>query len=71
MEGTISSPVGYLEGHFVKEEFRKQGFARKLIYACEKWSRDKECREFASDCELDNEESLAMHEKLGFVNNYP
>jgi len=67
VEGTSSSPVGYLEGLFVKEEFRKQGFARKLIHACEKWSRDKECREFASDCELDNEESFEMHKKLGFI----
>jgi len=28
VEGTSSSPVGYLEGLFVKEEFRKQGFAK-------------------------------------------
>lgn len=66
VEGTSSSPVGYLEGLFVKEAFRKQGFAKKLANACEKWSKDKGCHEFASDCELENEESLAMHLKLGF-----
>lgn len=66
VEGTSSSPVGYLEGVFVKEEFRKQGFAKKMVNACEKWSKDKGCHEFASDCELENEESLAMHLKLGF-----
>jgi len=66
VEGTSSSPVGYLEGLFVKEEFRKQGFAKKLVNACETWTKNKECREFASDCELKNEESLSMHLKLGF-----
>ena len=67
VEGTSSSPVGYLEGLYVAEGFRKQGTVRKLIQACEEWSREKGCREFASDCELDNEESLAMHLKLGFA----
>ncbi len=67
VEGTSSSPVGYLEGLFVKKEFRKQGFAKKLVDDCEKWSKEKGCREFASDCELENEQSLAMHLKLGFV----
>ena len=67
VEGTSSSPVGYLEGLFVKKEFRKQGFAKKLVNDCEKWSKEKGCREFASDCELENEQSLAMHLKLGFV----
>ncbi|KGR74336.1 aminoglycoside 6'-N-acetyltransferase [Ureibacillus manganicus] len=67
VEGTSSSPVGYLEGLYVKEAFRKQGIARELVSACEKWAKDKGCREFASDCELDNEESLATHLKLGFT----
>ncbi|KYG70969.1 aminoglycoside 6'-N-acetyltransferase [Planococcus maritimus] len=67
VEGTSSSPVGYLEGLFVKKEFRKQGFAKKLVDDCEKWSKEKGCREFASDCELENKQSLAMHLKLGFV----
>lgn len=67
VEGTSSSPVGYLEGLYVKVPFRKQGFAKKLVDACEVWAKKKGCREFASDCELNNEESLAMHLKLGFI----
>ncbi|MEH7344759.1 aminoglycoside 6'-N-acetyltransferase [Bacillus sp. JJ1532] len=66
VEGTSSSPVGYLEGIYVKEDFREQGFAKKLVNACENWAKKKGCHEFASDCELENEESLAMHLKLGF-----
>lgn len=66
VEGTSSSPVGYLEGLYVKEAFRKQGFAKTLVNSCENWARKKGCQEFASDCELENKESLAMHLKLGF-----
>ncbi|WP_313804093.1 aminoglycoside 6'-N-acetyltransferase [Cytobacillus sp.] len=66
VEGTSSSPVAYLEGLYVKEDFRKQGYAKKLVNACENWAKKRGCREFASDCELENEESLAMHLKLGF-----
>ena len=66
VEGTSTSPVGYLEGLYVKEPFRKQGLARELTLACEEWSKAKGCREFASDCELENVESVKMHLKLGF-----
>lgn len=67
VEGTESHPVGYLEGIFVKEPYRLKGVARELCKKCEEWSVVKGCKEFASDCELDNTESLAMHLKLGFV----
>ena len=66
VEGTETSPVGYLEGIYVKEYAREQGFASRLMKACEDWARVQGCMEFASDCELDNEESLAFHLKLGF-----
>ena len=66
VEGTSSSPVGYLEGIYVAEDFRKQGIAKEMLAACEAWAREQGCREFASDCELDNEESLRFHKKLGF-----
>ena len=67
VEGTDSSPVGYLEGIFVKEEYRKRGVARDMLEACQKWAKEQGCAEFASDCELDNEDSLKFHIKMGFV----
>ena len=67
VEGTDSSPVGYLEGIFVDEPYRRQGHAKVLVNACEQWARDMGCIEFASDCELDNEMSLAFHLRMGFV----
>ena len=66
VEGTETSPVGYLEGIYVKEASRKHGFAGRLMRSCEDWARSMGCVEFASDCEVDNEESLAFHLKLGF-----
>ena len=40
VEGTESSPVGYLEGIFVKEEYRKNGYAKELLLACEIWAKE-------------------------------
>ncbi len=67
VEGTDSTPVGYLEGVFVKETYRCRGVAKSLVKACEAWAASVGCMEFASDCELDNVESLAFHLKMGFI----
>ena len=66
VEGTDSSPVGYLEGIFVSEAHRRKGYASLLLAACEKWAAEKGCTEFASDCELDNPDSLRFHLAAGF-----
>ncbi len=66
VEGTDSSPVGYLEGIYVTEGYRKQGVAKELLSACESWAKTKGCTEFASDCELDNVQSLQFHLNVGF-----
>ncbi len=66
VEGTESPPVGYLEGIFVREEYRHRGYAGGLLRECEKWAREKGCREFASDCELVNEDSRRFHMAMGF-----
>lgn len=66
VEGTDSSPVGYLEGIFVAEEYRKRGVAKDMLEACQKWAKEQGCTEFASDCELVNEDSLKFHLKMGF-----
>ena len=66
VEGTSSSPVGYLEGIYVADEYRKQGVAGALLSACENWAKAKGCTDFASDCELDNTQSLCFHLNMGF-----
>lgn len=67
VEGTSSSPVGYLEGIFVKDEYRKCGYGKELLKHCEEWAAEKGCTEFASDCELTNNMSLAFHLNTGFT----
>lgn len=66
VEGTNTSPVGYLEGIFIEAEFRHKGYAKELLQACETWAKEKGCLEFASDCELDNTESFDFHIAMGF-----
>ena len=67
VEGTDSSLVGYLEGIFVTEEYRRKGCAAELLAECEKWAKEKGCAEFASDCELDNVDSQRFHLAMGFT----
>lgn len=66
VEGTEKAPVGYLEGIFIEENWRRQHVAKKLVEACESFSKEKGCGEFASDCELHNQRSIAFHRGVGF-----
>jgi len=66
VEGTSSSPVGYIEAIFVKEEHRKQRIGLSLIQQAEKWAREKGCSEIASDTEITNIASQSFHKLCGF-----
>lgn len=66
VEGTHNSPVGYLEGIFVRESQRGKGIATALLNSCERWAKEKGCLEFASDCEIDNVSSEQFHLQTGF-----
>jgi aminoglycoside 6'-N-acetyltransferase I len=66
VNGTESSPVGFLEGLYVDPAFRKQGIAAMLVKTAEQWVKEQGCTEMASDALLDNTASHAMHRALGF-----
>lgn len=66
VEGTSTRPVGYLEGIYVDPPYRKHGYAKRLLAACEAWVKEHGCSEFASDCELHNTDSLQFHLNVGF-----
>lgn len=67
VNGCDTSPVGFLEGIFVRPEARRQGVARALVAAALDWVRSMGCSEFASDAEIDNFDSHTMHRALGFA----
>lgn len=67
VNGTESSPVGYLEGIYVVPDCRRRGYARVLVECAMQWAALQGCTEFASDALIDNADSHAMHRALGFA----
>jgi len=67
VEGTDSSPVGYIEGIYVKPEFRRKGIAEKLIEYAKEWSKKFDCKELASDTGVENTASREFHKGVGFT----
>ena len=59
-------PVGFVEGWFVREEYRGKGVGKRLMQAAEEWARAHGCREMASDALIDNAASERAHTALGF-----
>lgn len=66
VDGCETRDVGYLEGWYVEEAYRRQGVGRALVEASIAWARARGCREFASDTEVENRSSIAAHLALGF-----
>ena len=64
--GATQSPVAYVEGIYVEDEYRKQGIGTKLIQFAQQWAIERECMELASDALLDNTASYDFHTKVGF-----
>ena len=61
------SPVGYMEGIYIKEGHRKQGIAKKLCEAGEKWVKSKGIGRVGSDTWDWNRDSIEFHKKLGYI----
>ena len=59
-------PVGFVEGWFVHDAFRKKGIGKALMQSAEVWARKQGCLEIASDTWIDDERSLLTHQALGF-----
>jgi aminoglycoside 6'-N-acetyltransferase I len=66
VNGTESSPVGFVEGVYVIPSMRRKGVARMLFAAIGDWARARGCRELASDALIENEASQRAHRALGF-----
>jgi aminoglycoside 6'-N-acetyltransferase I len=66
VNGTESSPVGFVEGVYVVPAMRRHGVARQLFDAIADWARARGCRELASDALIENETSQRAHKAMGF-----
>lgn len=66
VNGCETSPVGFLEGIYVAPAWRSRGVAQALCAAVEAWTRDRGCRELASDTGLANVASQRAHAAMGF-----
>lgn len=67
VEDCETENVGYLEGWFVENEYRRSGIGARLVEYAEEWARRKGCTEMASDAEIDNGVSLLAHTRLGYA----
>ena len=64
--GCDSRPVPFLEGIWVKPEYRRQGVGLRLIEYAEAFLAERGFRELGSDALLDNRISHASHLAWGF-----
>ncbi|WP_343542685.1 aminoglycoside N-acetyltransferase AAC(6')-Iak [Stenotrophomonas pavanii] len=66
VDGTDSSPVGFLEGWYVQPQWQGRGVGRALLAAVRAWTRDAGCRELASDSRVEDVQAHAAHRACGF-----
>ena len=66
-EGSRSPRLPYVEAWYIKAKYRGQGYGALLMQQAEEWAISRGYSELASDTELENDRSIAMHKRLGFV----
>ena len=66
VEGSFSSPTGYLEGIWVDKEHRLKGVGKMLVRAGEEWCIRMGCHYLGSDAEIQNSGSIRFHGNYGF-----
>jgi aminoglycoside 6'-N-acetyltransferase I len=66
-EGCTTDRVAFVEGWYVEPAERRRGVGAALIRAAEDWARSQGCVELSSDAEVENLESAAAHEAVGFT----
>lgn len=61
-----AQPVGYVEGWYVAEDYRRRGVGKMLLAEAENWARKHKCVEMASDALIANDLSQRAHQALGY-----
>ncbi|MGI6455771.1 MAG: aminoglycoside 6'-N-acetyltransferase [bacterium] len=66
VNGSTSTPTGYIEGIYVKPEYRKRHIGKELVKAGESWASERGCRQIGSDVLIGNTMSYEFHRRTGF-----
>lgn len=64
--GCLTNRIGFIEGWYVKPEFRKLGIGKKLVEMGEQWALSQGCKEMASDTTERYPDSPIAHVALGY-----
>ncbi len=70
VDGCLSSPVAYLEGLYLKKEYRGMGLGREAIKAIKNWCKEKGFTELGMDTELTNLKAQKFFKAVGFHETY-
>ena len=65
-EGSKLAKIPYVEGWYIDRDLRNRGYGKKLMAMAERWAIKNGFSELASDTELENSDSIAVHQALGF-----
>ena len=66
-EGSRNDKVPYLEAWYIAPEYQGKGFGKQLMAHAEQWAKAQGFNELASDTEITNTKSIALHKALGFI----
>ena len=70
VDGCLSSPVAYIEGLFLKPQYRQQGLGKEVIKQIMAWCIQHGYSELATDTELENLNAQAFYKSVGFQETY-
>ncbi len=70
VDGCLSSPVAYLEGLYLKKEYRGMGLGREAIKIIKNWCKEKGFTELGMDTELTNLKAQKFFRAMGLQETY-
>ena len=70
VDGCLSSPVAYLEGLYLKKEYRGMGQGREAMNAIKNWCKNKGFTELGMDTELANINAQKFFKAMGLQETY-
>lgn len=70
VDGCLSSPVAYLEGLYLKKEYRGKGLGRVAVKIIKHWCKEQGYTELGLDTELDNLKAIKFFKAVGLKETY-